>query len=96
MNVILKELKKISSLLIQQKKVITLDEFCSYTGISKAYAYKLTSSAKIKFYRPLGKMIYFDLEEVNEFLKQNPVIEKEGIRKKASNHFLKSNLMLWK
>ncbi|WP_145674459.1 helix-turn-helix domain-containing protein [Chitinophaga polysaccharea] len=53
--------------------MLTLEEFCSYTGIAKSYAYKLTSSGKIKFYRPFGKLIYFDIEDVVSLLKQNSV-----------------------
>lgn len=55
------------------KEVITLQEFCTYAGISKSRAYKLTSGRKVPFYRPFGKKIYFDLQEVVEFLKRNRV-----------------------
>jgi excisionase family DNA binding protein len=73
MNQVIAELKRIQQLLACQKEMLNLEEFCAYTGFSKQHAYHLTSSGKIKFYRPSGKMIYFRLEEVNEFLMQNPV-----------------------
>lgn len=67
---LLKEIKRIQGL---QKDVFNMDDFCSYTGMSKDYAYHLTSSGKIKFYRPFGKLIYFEAEDVKKFLMQNPV-----------------------
>lgn len=69
---LLHELQEIKQLIALQKKVLTLDEFCTYAGVSKSYAYHLTSTGKIRFYRPIGKLIYFDIEDVNDFLMQNP------------------------
>lgn len=85
---ILEELQEIKKLLSFQKEVLTLGEFCLYAGISKNQAYHLTSSGKVKFYRPFGKKIYFDKEEVIGFLKRNPVSGNEVIRKKVNSSFL--------
>jgi len=89
MQQILLELQTIKKLLTLQKQVLTLDEFCLYAGISKNQAYHLTSSGKIKFYRPFGKMIYFNLEEVKEFLLANPACNLTDTNKKAINFFNK-------
>jgi excisionase family DNA binding protein len=85
---ILKELKDIKLILSTQKKVWTLDEFCAYSGISKLYAYHLTSTGKVKFYRPFGKKIFFDADETIEFLKQNPVKGNEGTKSDTDKYFL--------
>ncbi len=87
---ILKELKDIKLILSTQKKVWTMDEFCTYSGIAKLYAYHLTSTGKVKFYRPFGKKIFFDADEVIEFLKQNSVTGDEGTKSGLSKHFLKT------
>jgi hypothetical protein len=87
---ILQELLEIKRLLALNKKVWTLEDFCGFTGISRAYAYHLTANRKVKFYRPTGKMIFFDPEEVIEFLKQNPVDSQDSLSTKATRHFLKS------
>lgn len=87
---VLYELREIKTLLSFQKQVLTLDEFCSYAGISKSYAYRLTSANKIKCYRPFGKLIYFDKDEVIDYLKQNStngVMERE---KKMDKYLLNS------
>lgn len=89
---ILQEIKEIKLIIGSQKKMLSLKEFCAYLNISQAYAYHLTSSGKIKCYRPFGKMIYFDLEEVIEFLKQNPSGIKKDVSRIVSKHFLNSKL----
>lgn len=84
---ILHELLEIKRLLSLNKKVLTVEDFCTYTGISKQYAYRLTSTGKVKFYRPFGKMIFFDIEDVIEFLKQNPAQDRRKQKTKLDSYF---------
>lgn len=92
MKEILNEMKIIKKLLQLNKQVINLEEFCLYAGISKHQAYHLTSNNKIKFYRPFGKLIFFDIDEVIEFLKQNPVTDKHNSNKQALNFLNKKHI----
>ena len=59
---------------LENKEILTLEEAADYMGMKKSYLYKLTSSNKIKFFSPLGKLIYFLKEDINNFLLQNPNI----------------------
>jgi len=90
---ILQELREIKQLLALEKKIWTLEDFCTFTGLSKQYAYHLTSTGKVKFYRPFGKMIYFDADEVVEFLKQNQSGDSVQFKSKLDAHFIKHNLL---
>ena len=85
---ILQELMEIKQLLGLNKKIWTMADFCAFTGMSQPYAYHLTATRKIKFYRPSGKLIFFDPEEVIEFLKQNPVETSKSLSSKATRHLL--------
>ena len=58
MNKLIEEIHEIKDLLKLSKPVWTLEDFCLFAGISIAQGYKLTSSGRIKFYRPFGKKIY--------------------------------------
>lgn len=53
------------------KNVLTLDEVCELTGISKNNMYKLTSEKRIPHYKQ-GK-IYFKRNEVEEWLTSNKI-----------------------
>lgn len=87
---ILLELREIRKSLGLQKAMLTLDEFCLYTGFSKNYAYKLTSSGKIRCYRPSHKTMFFQLEDVIDFLKQNPTETLDSRQDKLGKYLLKS------
>ena len=68
---ILERLDRLEKLLAGHKEVLTFDEACDYTGISRSYLYKLTASGKIPHSKPNGKMIFFDKDEIVRWLLQN-------------------------
>ena len=67
------QLNRIETGLLSQKKVLTFDEVCRFTGLAKSYLYKLTSTGKIPHVKPRGKVIYFEREAIENWLLQNPV-----------------------
>lgn len=70
-EVLQKELQEIKDLLLSRKKVFTLDEVVKYTGYKKSYIYKLTSKNQIPYSRPSGGAIFFDKEDIDNWLLQN-------------------------
>lgn len=70
------QLDRIERASLGQKAVLNFEEFCTYTGISISFAYKLTSARAIPYSQPNGKKIYFDRLEVDKWLLSNPVKSK--------------------
>ena len=72
-NEVMSRLDKLEKLIIAttDKKAMTLDEVAIYTSLSKSYLYKLTSTGSIPHYKPRSKMLYFDRNEIDEWLLQN-------------------------
>lgn len=68
---ILERLDRIERLLTISKEVLTFEETCDYTGISRSYLYKLTASGNIPHSKPNGKMIFFQKKKLNTWLLQN-------------------------
>ncbi len=68
---ILERLDLIERLLTTSKEVLTFEETCDYTGISRSYLYKLTASGNIPHSKPNGKMIFFEKKKLNTWLLQN-------------------------
>jgi excisionase family DNA binding protein len=64
-------LRNIEALLQSQKAVLNFEEVAAYTGLSKSYLYKLTCSGGIPCYKPQGKHIYFNKQEIDQWLMQN-------------------------
>lgn len=65
------------------KEMLTLNETAQYMGVSRSFLYKLTMGRKIPHYKPNGKMIYFDLKDVEEWLRQNRVATADELEARA-------------
>ena len=76
------ELKK---LLVSQKTVFNVDDFCTYTGLAKPTLYKLTSAHLIPFSCPQGKVIYFEKTKVDEWLLKNPILPIDDVDQRVIN-----------
>ena len=68
---------------LKQKEVLTLLEVAEYTGLSRSYLYKLTMSRQIPHYKPMGKMIFFNKDEVVNWLQSNRVATDGELEQKA-------------
>lgn len=60
------------------KTMLTIKDASIFTGLSVKYLYRLTSAKKIPHYKPTGKGIYFDKNELQAWLKRNKVETAEG------------------
>lgn len=79
-------LNSIEKLLLGQKNVLTFEEGCEFTGLSRTYMYKLTHLKKIPFFKPHGKQIYFSREELEKWLMKNPVKTAEQKDQESTNY----------
>ena len=57
-----------ANIAICQKSVLSAPEAAAYMNVSLSYLYKLTMARKIPFSRPLGKMMYFDRVQLEQWL----------------------------
>ena len=80
---ILERLDRLERLLIANKEVLTFEETCDYTGISRSYLYKLTASGRIPHSKPNGKMLFFEKAKLVEWLLQNKRKSKHDIEAEA-------------
>lgn len=89
-----KELKKVADLIsakmsLNTKEVLTSDEAASYMGVSKSYLYKLTMEKKIPHYKPMGKMVYFNRQELEYWLQANRVATDDELNQDAQAYCIK-------
>ncbi len=66
------------------KEVLNLEEAACFLGLKKSALYKMTHNMVIPFYRPGGKMVYFEKSELLAWLRQNRVASKANIEEAAS------------
>lgn len=71
------------------KEVLTSDEAAKYMGVSKSYLYKLTMKQQIPHFKPMGKMCYFNRQELEQWLQSNRVSTANEIEQRAVNYLVK-------
>lgn len=72
--------------LLASKKVLTFEDVALLTGLSRSYLYKLTSANQIPHYKPSGKQLYFDREEIENWLRRNRIATVDETDRKATNY----------
>ena len=83
-----KRLSAIEQQIFMNKDILSFDEASEFLNLSKSYLYKLTSSNSIPYYKPKGKLIYFEKVLLEAFLRQNPVKTSAEIELEAQRYLL--------
>lgn len=88
------DLKKVADLITANtifctKEVLTSDEAARYMSVSKSYLYKLTMRQQIPHFKPMGKMCYFDRQELEQWLQSNRVATATEIEQQAQAYCMK-------
>jgi excisionase family DNA binding protein len=75
---------------VNQKKILNLEEASLFLGISKSDLYKRTSTNGIPFHKPSGKLIYFLREDLENWMLSNRIESNDEISQKVASFKLKS------
>ena len=65
---------KIEERLYVVKEMLTTEEASKYLGISQSQIYKLTMNMQIPHFKPKGKIIYFNRQELLRWMRKNHVV----------------------
>ena len=69
-----KRIEAVEDILDNAKEVLTVEEASRFMDIARSSLYKMTSDRSIPFYRPNGKMIYFEKADILAWIRQNRVV----------------------
>ena len=72
MEELIQKIETLQNTLLNQKKVLTVEELSAYTGYAESYIYKLTSTKQIPHYKS-NRKIFFDRDEIDAWVKKNQV-----------------------
>ena len=75
--------KSLEQLLHQGKDVLTLEEAAKFMGIARSSLYKMTHEQTIPFYKPNGKMIFFEKSDLLAWGRKNRVSSEAEISEEA-------------
>jgi excisionase family DNA binding protein len=79
--------EKISALLEQGSKPLSLKEACVYLNVTKSHLYKLTYQNLITHFKPNGKKIYFKKSDLDKYIFRN----QKSYKSEFSEQALKGN-----
>ncbi len=79
-------MKAMENILDNGKEILTVEEAAKFMGIARSSLYKMTSDQLIPFYRPNGKMIYFEKSEILAWIRRNRQSSKAEIQEAAIMH----------
>jgi excisionase family DNA binding protein len=71
-----------------QKQVLNFNETCTYLELSHSHLYKLTSTGAIPYYKPNGKKLYFQREELDQWLLRNRNDSQYEVEQQAANYLI--------
>lgn len=98
MEHLMRKLEEIEKLILDQtllqKKVLNMEEASKYLGLSVSHLYKLTSSDSIPHYKPNGKKLYFNREELDQWLLRNRNTTNVEIEAMAADYIMKNRLKI--
>ena len=77
-------IKVLEHILFEAKDVLTLEEASLFMGISKSSLYKMTHKHELPFFRPNGKLIYFEKSELLKWIRQNRCMSEDEIKATAA------------
>lgn len=72
-----------ASVKITKKEVLSATEAASYMNVSLSHLYKLTAERKVPHFKPMGKMVYFNRLELEEWLQTNRVATDAELEQQA-------------
>ena len=71
LSYIIARMEKIENALYSVKGTLNFKEAREYLDLSNSQLYKLTRNGDIPYYKPTGKLIYFNKQELDEWVCQN-------------------------
>ena len=84
-----KRVETLADMLDAGKEVLTVEEAAKFMGMARSSLYKMTSDQTIPFYRPNGKMIFFEKTDILSWIRKNRVSSREEIDEQARLHMQK-------
>ena len=91
-NTIIGRFDELEKRLYVLKDFFTLEEAAEYLSVSKRQLYYLTATKQIPHYKPNGKLIFIQRDELHKWLLQHKILSEEEIATLAADRVYKMSL----
>ena len=82
--------EEVRKALDNKKDLMKIDEASEFLGLSKSYLYKKTMTGEIPFYRPMGKVMYFEKSALVDWIRSHPARTNQDLSA-AANQYVANN-----
>ena len=76
-----------------ERTLLTTEEAASYMGIKKSYLHKLMMKKEIPFFKPNGKLCYFDRQDLDKWMRRIHIASNQEIDSQAQGYILKKDML---
>ena len=77
---------KLESICFASKEVLNLEEAAAFLGVKKSTLYKMTHLSQVPYYKPAGKLIFFEKSALLDWVRNVKVKSEDEIREEAAMH----------
>ncbi len=71
------------------RNLLNTAEAAAYIGVKKSYLAKLMMNKTITYYKPNGKLCFFDPEDLDKWMRRNRITSDEELEQIAHKSLLK-------
>lgn len=82
---------KLENICYAAKEVLNLEEAADFLGIAKSTLYKMTHLNQLPYFKPAGKLIFFEKKTLLDWVRGVKVMSEEEIRTEAANRLRELN-----
>lgn len=82
---------KLETLCYMTKEVLNLEEASAFLGIAKSTLYKMTHLNQLPYFKPAGKLIFFEKKALLDWVRGARAMSEEEIRLEAANRLNEMN-----
>lgn len=76
--------KRLENLCYTTKEVLTLEEASAFLGIAKSTLYKMTHTNVIPYFKPAGKLIFFEKKALLDWVRGAKALSEEELKEEAA------------
>lgn len=80
-----RRLASLENIVSSAKEHLTLEEAAAFLGCTRSLLYKMTHERTIPFYKPSGKMVYFEKSELVKWITQNKTMSNSELDAAANS-----------
>lgn len=82
---------RLENLCFTAKEVLNLEEASAFLGIAKSTLYKMTHNNRLPYFKPAGKLIFFEKQALLDWVKGAKALSEEELREEAAQRLNEMN-----